>query len=228
MRNDLQRAISNSFRTSKRKVDPFTDENETYHEATTADAVPWCKEMKDLAAVMEITKPHLYKLLKNPPVNFPMTYVRILHKQLHSKLVHGFYTDASEVPLSETVALVRYAREQVEEHEQAELERDTARKAEQDWNAAKMFFGDREAINYAKVKAEADVRKVQAAHEALTKNDLAIFFKYLEKESEKESSLRQELTSTLQKQQDMIQQLLDKTKEQQQMISKLIESKKVA
>jgi hypothetical protein len=226
MRNDLQRAISKSFKTHKRKVDPFTDENEQYHEATTTNAGPWCDDMEELANVMDITKPHLYKLLKNPPDRFPMQYVKVLHRQLHSKFVHGFYTDPDEVPLAETIALIRYAREQVEQHEKEELARDTAKLAAKDSDVAKRFFGEHERSGRATRALEADVKKLEAATKVLAGGGLAEYVKHLDTTAK----TLQQFNDRMKKQDQMIDRLMALAEKQQELIDKLSESedKKIA
>jgi hypothetical protein len=217
MRNDLQRAISKSFNTSKRKVDPFVDDAERYHEATTADALPWCKDMQELADVMDITKAHLYKLLKKPPVQFPMQYVRVLHRQLHSKFVHGFFTDHEEVPISETIALIRWSREQVDQHEADELERDTAKLAAKD---AKKTLVNRERLGRATRALEADAEKVEAATKALSGGSLR---EYVEQMSTTAKTLQQ-FSDRMKKQDQMIDRLMALAESQQELIDKLSES----
>jgi hypothetical protein len=220
MRNDLQRAISKSFSTSKRKVDPFVDENEQYHEATTTDALPWCKDMQELADVMDITKAHLYKLLKNPPDNFPMQYVRVLHRQLHSKFVHGFFTDHEKVPLAETIALIRWSREQVDQHEADEQARDNAKLIAKESEDSRRTLLNRERLGRATRALEADAEKVEAATKALSGGSLR---EYVEQMSTTAKTLQQ-FNDRMKKQDQMIDRLMALAEKQQELIDKLSES----
>ena len=108
--NQLQQLIKESFKTSLRRYDAWTDPDGIVHEESLTTLEPYCEDMEELSAKCGLSKSQLYRKLANPSSKFSPGELEEIHKQLHWKEHQHPFEDEVTISIEETKKIITEVR----------------------------------------------------------------------------------------------------------------------
>ena len=108
--NQLQQLIKESFKTSLKRYDTWTDPDGIVHDEYMVTLEPYCEDMEELSAKCGLSKSQLYRKLANPSVKFKLSELEELHKQIHWKEHQHPFEDEVTISIEETKKIITEVR----------------------------------------------------------------------------------------------------------------------
>ncbi len=108
--NQLQQLIKESFKTSLKRYDTWTDPDGIVHEERVVTLEPYCEDMEELSAKCGLSKSQLYRKLANPSSKFSPGELEEIHKQLHWKEHQHPFEDEVTISIEETKKIITEVR----------------------------------------------------------------------------------------------------------------------